>query len=110
MINQKYIVNETIENDIFPFFDEKIDRLRSTLQGRLNLINACKSAASKDHIPITLINLGINSNCELEILRYLEESNYYIESTLCGLMDEWFLKNGTQWQRNRVLELKKIGV
>ena len=109
MINEEYR-NEIVDvpwetgelNGYSSMFDSKIDRLQSTLKGRLNLLNMVKKLIEKNYVPLTLENIKIDIESESDIINFIIKNNDYMDSFLIGCMEEWFLKNGTKWQKNRI--------
>jgi hypothetical protein len=88
-------------------FDSRSERLRSTLIGRLNLLNIFMPLVSSRHVYSTIDNIGIDTNNEHEIVKYLDESNEYIDSFLLEYTEDWIVKYGSKWQKNRTLRCSK---
>lgn len=58
---------------------DRISRLKSTLQGRLNLINLFKSSIDKNYVKLTLQNIGVNTESEFEMTNFMIKNNKDIE-------------------------------
>jgi len=79
----------------------RISRLQLTLQNRLNLINLYEKSINKNYIPMTIKNIEIDIESEFEIVNFIDKNIKHIEK-----LKNWFNKNGTVWQKDRLL--KKI--
>ena len=101
-MNRKNFMTEE-EYEYHSLFDLKINRLKSSLQGRINLLNLMAPMVDKNHKHLTMENIKIDVNSEKEIQDYLIKNTNYIESFLSGYMQDWFLSNGTEKQKKRVL-------
>ena len=84
-------------------FYSEIKNLQSTLQARLNLLNLFKPLTNKTHTKLTLRNIDINVESAQEIINFLIKNSKYIESNYRSHCDDWFIENGTKWQKDRVL-------
>jgi len=102
MIYEKFTFKDLDEayNDIF---DSEIKRLQRTLQARLNLLNMFKPLTNKTHMPLTMRNIDINIESVQEIVNFLIKNSKHIESYYRSHVDDWFMENGTKWQKDRVL-------
>ncbi len=83
-------------------FDKKIDRLKSTLDGRLRLLNMFKKLIEKSYKPLTMDNIKLDLESEEEITDFIVKNNEYIDGALIRCMDDWFKKNGSEWQKKRI--------
>lgn len=103
MINKKeFYVSVSEEDDI-----DKIFRLQSTLQGRLNLLNMFENLINPKYQKLTIKNIGIDIKNEDHIIDYMLKSNKYIEEYLTKSVLDWIHKNGTPWQRLRIFKCFK---
>lgn len=110
MINEKQLFcegEEEITREYDYSFDTKIKRLQSTLFGRLTLVNVFKKLTDKNYIPLTLKNISVNIESQDEIERFLLKSTDWIESRLVHQVRDWMINNGSDFQKNRVLEYFK---
>ncbi len=75
----------------------RINRLQLTLQNRLNLINLYEKSINKNYIPMTIKNIEIDIESEFEIINFIGRNIKHIEK-----LKNWFNKNGTIWQKDRL--------
>jgi hypothetical protein len=96
MVNEKNysLIEQELDAD-------RINRLKSTLKGRLNLLNIFEPLADKNYKPLTLENIDIDITSEYQITNFMLKNNDRIEYLELYLSD-FFNKNGSRWQKSRL--------
>lgn len=98
MVNQKLVFEDYENNN----FDEEIVRLRSTLRGRINLLNKFEKALNPNYSRITMKGMGVDINDKDQILEFMAHNNQYIEEHLLPNLKKWITTNGKKWHRDRM--------
>jgi hypothetical protein len=88
-------LNENIE-------DNRMSRLKSTLKGRLLLLNMFGPIIDNNYIHKTVDNIDVDIQNEFEIVRFLQKSSLQVNK-LSENITNFISKNGTRWQKNRIL-------
>ena len=101
MINPEH--NEDLEDNYRACYS-KILSLQSSLQARLNLLNIFRHLVNHNHKPLTLENINVDIKSEESIERFMLSNTNYVEYIFSKYMEAWFLDNGSEWQKKRVLE------
>lgn len=106
MFNKKFIEEDFFE-EIFDGVDLTImSRLQKTLENRLKMYNMFKSLLNRHHIPLTVKNLNIDINDKNQITNFMEKNTIEI-GLLSEFVKDYFHKYGTEWQKNRLLNISK---
>lgn len=88
-------------------FEKKIDRLKSTLSGRLKLLNMFKQLVDKNYSPVTMENIKIDIESEHEVTDFIIRNNEHIDSCLIKCVEDWFSRNSPEWKRRRIQQYFK---
>lgn len=95
------MLNEKVENISY---DNEIERLRSTLIGRLNLLNYFNRFL-KIEGELTINNIDVDISNKDEITKYLLKSFKYVEKVLGPQVFDYVIKNGTMWEKGRIQKI-----
>jgi hypothetical protein len=98
MVSEKHVFEDSENNN----FDEEIVRLRSTLKGRIKLLNKFEKALNPNYSKVTMKGMGVDINDKEQILEFMEHNNKYIEQHLIPNIKKWVTTHGTKWHRERM--------